>query len=167
MKLLIYFLFLINAYASDAVIEILVSDYYNEFYNTKNKMHLTIGHVKNVDEQEIIEAINYFNIEFEDLLHNSIKEGFVVRNFNLNGFNNGYHILDADESTTNKLSYINLKLYEFLKTNYNVILTDKTLPKNINISGYTPHLEFLENDKIANVNDKIYFTTNNLLLRIQ
>lgn len=103
-----------SLFGSDVVIELLVTDHDNKLWQTKNQMHMTIGHIKDVDGAELTKAIEAFNSENSDLLQKSVDKGFVVEFFNTNGFGNGYHILEADAETTARFALINSKLYDFL-----------------------------------------------------
>lgn len=155
-------------FGSDVVIELLVRDHENNFWQTNNKMHMTIGHIKEVEADKLIESIEVFNKENCELLNNTVGKGFVVEYFNINGFNNGYHILEADQETTERFSKINTLLYEFLIEHHFGALTDKTTPKLINPKGYTPHIEFLESspDKIPVKGDVFLFKENRLEYKV-
>ena len=113
-------------------------------------------------------SIEAFNDNNNELLQNYIKKGFVVEFFNTNGFNNGYHILEANPDTTARFALINSKLYDFLIAHSFGPLTDKTTPKTINPKGYTPHIEFLETapEKIPVKGDLIHFKDWHLRCRI-
>lgn len=170
MKCILFFILLpfFSIFAGDVVIELLATEHDNEIWQTKNQMHLTIGHIKEVDISNLMHAIETFNSENKELLKKSFNKGFVVESFNTDGFNNGYHILEADADTTKRFDLINTKLYEYLKDEHFGTLTDKTTPKTINPKGYTPHLEFLESDpnKIPIKGDVIYFKDWNLQGRV-
>ena len=146
-------------FRSDIVIELLVTEADNQLWQTKNHMHMTIGHIKDVDDAKLLKAIEIFNQENSDLLRKNVAKGFVVEYFNTNGFGNGYHILEADPETTARYALINSKLYHFLIAHQFGTLTDKTTPKAINPKGYTPHIEFLETNpnKIPHKDDVVYF----------
>jgi hypothetical protein len=158
-----------HIFSSNIVIELLVSDNDNQIWKTKNNMHMTIGHLVNVDPNEIKNAIDTFNKDFSSLLENSVDNGFVVKKFNTNGFENGFHILEADKNTTNKFDEINHHLYYYLKDRHNAVFSDKTTPKHINPKGYTPHILFLENydEKIPYQGDILYFKGCKLVARVQ
>lgn len=169
-KLIIIF-FLFNCcflFGSDIVVELLVTDRDNQFWQTKNQMHMTIGHIKNVDSTKFIKAVEVFNNDNGKLLRDYVNQGFVVELFNTNGFNNGYHILEANPDTTARFALINSKLYDFLIDHAFGPLTDKTTPKTINPKGYTPHIEFLETapEKIPVKGDIIHFKDWDLHCRI-
>lgn len=129
---------------------------------------MTIGHIKNVDSTKFIKAVEAFNNENNELIQNYIQKGFFVESFNTNGFNNGYHILEANYDTTTRFALINSKLYDFLIAHSFGPLTDKTTPKTINPKGYTPHIEFLESvtEKIPVKGDLIHFKDCHLHCRI-
>jgi|ERR1700722_10575333 len=155
-------------FGSDIVIELLVTDCDNKFWQTKNQMHMTIGHIKNENDIKLIKAIEVFNNENRKILKDSVANGFTVESFNANGFNNGYHILEANPDTTARFALINSKLYDFLIANSFGTLTDKTTPKTINPKGYTPHIEFLETtaEKVPVKGDVIHFNDWKLHCRI-
>src|SRR5579871_1841831 len=163
--LLLNFCFL---FGSDIVVELLATDHDNKFWQTKNQMHMTIGHIKNVDATKFIKAVEVFNNDNRELLQNSVSKGFIIDHFNTNGFNNGYHILEANPDTTNRFALINSKLYDFLIDHSFGPLTDKTTPKTINPKGYTPHIEFLEtaSEKIPAKGDVIHFEDWHLQCRV-
>jgi len=168
---LIALFFLFNVcylFGSDIVIELLVTDHDNKSWHTKNQMHLTIGHIKNVNAAKFIKAIEVFNADNRELLQKSFHKGFAVEFFNTNGFNNGYHILEANPDTTTRFSLINSKLYDFLIVHSFSTFTDKTTPKTINPKGYTPHIEFIETtpEKIPVKGDVIHFKDWHLQCRI-
>lgn len=152
--------------SSDFVIELWVTDADNKYWETKNQMHMTIGHIKNIDQEKFEKALDAFNNENKDLIVKSSLEGFRVEFFNTNGFGNGYHILAADSETTARFALINSKLYDYLFEQFGA-LTDKTTPKTINPKGYTPHIEFLESnpERIPVKGDKIQFKDHILQLR--
>jgi hypothetical protein len=165
----LFFLFsFYSLFGSDIVIELLVTDHDNKFWKTKNQMHMTIGHIKNVDDTKFIKTIEVFNNNNRELLQKSVNEGFTVKYFNNNGFNNGYHILEANPDTTARFAFINSKLYDFLIVHSFGTFTDKTTPKTINPKGYTPHIEFLETtpEKIPVKGDVIHFKDWHLQWRI-
>lgn len=155
-------------FGSDIVVELLVTDHDNQFWQTKNQMHMTIGHIKNVDATKLIKEVQTFNNENKELLQNYIQKGFVVESFNINGFNNGYHILEADPDTTARFGLINSQLYDFLIAHSFGPLTDQTTPKTIHPKGYTSHIEFLETapEKIPVKGDLIHFRDWHLHCRI-
>ena len=158
-----------GAFGANVVIELLVKDQDNLLWNPKNKMHLTLGHVKNVDATAIEDAVKNFNQANAELLKNCISKGFIVRSFNTNGFGAGHHLLDADATTTQCFDEINQKLYDFLRINQRVLLADKTTPKTVNPKGYVPHLEYLERKegKIPQPGDILHFTSWQLIPRVQ
>lgn len=162
---LFHFCFL---FGSDVVVELLATDRDNKFWQTKNQMHMTIGHIKNVDATKFIKAVEEFNTDNRELLQDSVDKGFFIEFFNTNGFNNGYHILEANPETTARFVLINTKFYDFLIAHSFGALTDKTTPKRINPKGYTPHIEFLETspDKIPAKGDVIHFEDWHLHCRI-
>ncbi len=146
-------------FGSDIVVELLVTDQDNKFWQTENQTHMTIGHIKNVDATKLIQAVDTFNNDHKELLEQSVYQGFIVESFNTNCFNNGYHILEVNPDTTNRFASINSMLYDFLIAQSFCPLTDKTTPKTINPNGYTPHIEFLETlpEKIPAKGDVIHF----------
>ncbi len=159
-RIIVFLLFSFSAvWGSDIVIELLVTEGDNKIWQTENEMHMTIGHIKNVDVTKLMEAIDEFNRENCDFLQKSIKQGFGVAFFNTNGFDNGYHILEADPETTARFTLVNSKLYAFLIYQHLGTLSEKTTPKMINPKGYTPHIEFLEgsSEKIPTKGDILYF----------
>lgn len=161
MRLIVFSFFFsfCSLFASDVVIELLVTNHDNKLWQTKNQMHMTIGHIKDVNQAKLMEALTLFSSENSSLLKKNVHKGFVVESFNTNGFNNGYHILEADPETTARFASINSKLYQFLIDQQFGSLTDKTKPKTINPKGYTPHIEFLEtsSEKIPVQGDVLYF----------
>lgn len=70
-----------------------------------------------------------FNNNNSELLQNSVGKGFIIDHFSTNGFNNGYHILEANPDTTNRFALINSK-YDFLMDHSFDPLTDKNYPQN-------------------------------------
>lgn len=170
MKFITFFLVLsfCSLFGSDIVIELLVTDDDNKLWQTKNQMHMTVGHIKDVDAKKLMKTIEMFNNINSDLLEKSVNKGFVVNFFNTNGFNNGYHILEANPETTAEFALINSKLYDFLIDHHFGTLTDKTTPKTINPKGYTPHIEFLETNpkKIPAQGDILHFKDWRLECRI-
>lgn len=167
---IIFFLFnFCCLFGSDIVVELLVTDHSNKFWQTENQMHMTIGHIKNVNNvPKLIETIEAFNHDNRKLLQNYVEKGFVIEFFNTNGFNKGHHILEANPNTMTRFALINSKLYDFLIAYSFGPLTDKTTPKTINPKGYTPHIEFLETtpEKIPVKSDLIHFKDWHLHCRI-
>lgn len=162
--------------ADDLVIEILISSDDNKTWDPKESMHLTIGHLKNVEAVDIQKAVSTFNKNQKALLEKNLLQGFIVKNFNDNGFGVGYHILEADKNTFDRISEINYLLYQFLNKEYGINFTLKTTPRDIydelnqnpNTVGYTPHIEFNEStqDKIPVKNTLLKFACPKLTVRI-
>lgn len=167
----IYFFlgFLNSIFAANIVIEVLASKDDNRYWETNNQMHLTLGHIKNVNEEKLLKALDFFNEQNASLLKKNISQGFIVEAFNRNGFEAGFHILEANPETTARFNEINTKLYYFLIDNHLGDLSDKTTPKFLNPKGYTPHIEFLEknSDKIPKQGDIIHFSDWKLIGRVQ
>lgn len=158
----------LSAWADSVVIEVLASSKENKFWNPKKSMHLTIGHVKNVEGADIVLAVRDFNKIYNVLLEKNLKPGFTVKNFTTNGFNKGFNILEADEETDKRLSAVNKELYKYLLNNYSIKMTDITSPKNVYPTGYTPHFEFLprSNNQIPSKGNIINFVEYQLSARI-
>lgn len=157
------------ASADSVVIEVLASSKDNQSWNPQKSMHLTLGHVKNVEGADILLAIQKFNNEHKNFLMKSLSPGFTVKNFNTNGFNRGFNILEANEETDKRLSDLNQTLYKFLLDSFNAKMTDITSPKNIYPTGYTPHFEFIpgNNSTVPDRGTTIKFSEHELSARIQ
>lgn len=172
--ILLLFVFLVGLcpkqlISADVVIELLVSDADNAYWQPLENMHMTIGHVKNVDQEMIEVVIESFNQSHSQELQRAHAHGFVVDAFNTNGFGLGFHILDADKESTKIFEGINRELFEILNRQYGAVMTDKTTPKSINPKGYTPHIQFLErkDGKIPSKGDVMHFKDWRLGARVQ
>ena len=156
------------AQADSVVIEALVTAEDNQYWAPQKSMHLTLGHLKNVEGTTIQTAIKQFNHRYRHLLKKSLLPGFTVKSFTANGFNRGFHILEADEETSQRLSSLNAELYHFFIKNYHEKFTDITSPKFIFPTGYTPHIEFIEtNGHIPKAGTQVKFLGTELIARIQ
>lgn len=164
------FLFLIfnisGVIADDIVVEILISTTDNQAWNPHKSMHLTIAHLKNIEGATIQNAINDFNKKNEKMLQQLLLPGFIVEEFNHNGFERGFHILLENEKNAKRLEKLNDKLYQYLSKNYKVHFTDITSPKYIYPKGFVPHIEFIERDKIPSKGTTLYFASLKLTTRI-
>lgn len=157
-------------FSNNVVVELLIREQDNKLFNSKNKMHMTICHLKNVDSKLAIEAVDKFNKKFKKLLQDNVSPGYKIKKFTTDGFNLGYHILEPDLETKKRFKHINEVFYFFLKDNYGIHCTEKTTPEGLfseNKYFYVPHIEFLERDKIPKSGDIIYFNDWKLTARIQ
>ncbi len=154
--------------ADDVVVEILISNEDNKIWSPKKSMHLTLAHIKNVEGAMIQETIEIFNKRNKKLLEKTLLDGFVVEKFNTNGFEKGYHILEADNNSFKQLAKLNDVLYQYLHNSYGIEFTNITSPKYIYAKGYTPHIEFIESsaDKIPVNKTTLKFSSPKLSVRI-
>lgn len=154
------------AMADDIVIEVLISTKDNTIWNPKKSMHLTIAHLKNIEGATIQNAVENFNIEKKELLKRSLAPGFVVNEFDTNGFGKGFHILLENEENAKRLSALNNELYQYLTKNYKVRFTDITTPRYIYPTGFLPHIEFIEQNKVPPKGSTLEFASLKLTTRI-
>lgn len=152
--------------ADDIVIEVLISTKDNQSWNPKKSMHLTIAHLKNIEGATIENAIHDFNSKKEKLLTETLSPGFIVNEFNTDGFGKGFHILLETLDDAKRLVKLNDALYQYLSKHYLVQFTDITSPRYIYATGFIPHIEFIEQNKIPQKGVTLHFSNLKLSSRI-
>ena len=153
--------------ASNVVIELVVTNEDNEYWHTENKMHTTLAFAVKTRVEDVYMAVEEFNMRYKHLLQMYVEKGFVVEKFTTEGFGKNIHMLEADDETTKRFNTINKILFFLLEKQYSIDVSEYYTPKIINPEGYTPHIIFLETDKIPVKGDVIHFKDYKLQPRIQ